>query len=348
LPVSSSSLKLLPKFLACRDADDSSNIAKTGLGSSATLVTSLVAALLQYFDVIHVSLSESSSEDLRIVHNLAQLAHCSAQGKIGSGFDVAAAVYGSMIYSRFDPEVLSNIVLHDSKEEDGGETTNIIHETVMSQSLWTQSINTLALPPGLDLVLGDVCGGSNSPSMARAVLQWRKSGGTIAEELWSTLGSLNQQLAVKFASFSTWALSNESAYTRTIHFLSEQTSNRWIPCEEVHTNCLDFLLAIRNLFSSIRLKMKEMGELAGVEIEPDSQTEIIDATVTIPGVIAAGVPGAGGNDALFALVLSESARIRVENVWTSNNEKSICPLLFTTRESIAGFPGVRIENESLT
>jgi phosphomevalonate kinase len=40
------------------------------------------------------------------VHNLAQLSHCAAQGKIGSGFDVAAAVYGTMQYVRFSPQIL--------------------------------------------------------------------------------------------------------------------------------------------------------------------------------------------------------------------------------------------------
>lgn len=41
---------------------------------------------------------------------------------------------------------------------------------------------------------------------------------------------------------------------------------------------------------------------AGVSIEPDSQTRIADITATLPGVLAAGVPGAGGLDAIFAIV----------------------------------------------
>jgi len=68
-------------------------IAKTGLGSSAALTTSLVSSLLQWFEVTRVGL-RPDLEDRRVVHNLAQLVHANAQGKIGSGFDVAAAVYG--------------------------------------------------------------------------------------------------------------------------------------------------------------------------------------------------------------------------------------------------------------
>lgn len=38
-----------------------------------------------------------------IAHNLAQFVHCLAQGKVGSGFDVSAAVFGSQLYTRFNP-----------------------------------------------------------------------------------------------------------------------------------------------------------------------------------------------------------------------------------------------------
>jgi len=92
LPLLSRSLSQLPKFLPCpRDAEGKEQ--KTGLGSSAALTTSLIASILQWFDVIRIGL-RPDSDDRRLVHNLAQLAHGIAQGNIGSGFDVAAAVYG--------------------------------------------------------------------------------------------------------------------------------------------------------------------------------------------------------------------------------------------------------------
>ena len=40
------------------------------------------------------------------MHRVAQLAHCSAQGKIGSGFDISSAVFGSHRYRRFSPKFL--------------------------------------------------------------------------------------------------------------------------------------------------------------------------------------------------------------------------------------------------
>lgn len=41
----------------------------------------------------------------------------------------------------------------------------------------------------------------------------------------------------------------------------------------------------------IRAKMREMGNLSGVPIEPPEQTELLDACVSGAGVIGGGVPG---------------------------------------------------------
>lgn len=37
--------------------------------------------------------------------------------------------------------------------------------------------------------------------------------------------------------------------------------------------------------------MREMGKLAGVPIEPEEQTQLLDQCVTIAGVVGGGVPG---------------------------------------------------------
>lgn len=88
-------------------------VAKTGLGSSAAMTTAVVAALLHYLGVVNLSLTDDQIQEknnaavLDVVHIIAQTAHCIAQGKVGSGFDVSSAVYGSQRYVRFSPEVLS-------------------------------------------------------------------------------------------------------------------------------------------------------------------------------------------------------------------------------------------------
>ncbi len=60
---------------------------------SAALITSLSGAVVRFCGV-------ACSDFPSVVHNLAQLSHCYAQGKVGSGFDVSSAAYGSHIYTR--------------------------------------------------------------------------------------------------------------------------------------------------------------------------------------------------------------------------------------------------------
>jgi phosphomevalonate kinase len=80
------------------DASGNLQVSKTGMGSSAALTTSFVGALLQWFGIVTLSAEGTRlDEDKRVIHNVSQLAHAVAQGKIGSGFDVAAAVYGKML-----------------------------------------------------------------------------------------------------------------------------------------------------------------------------------------------------------------------------------------------------------
>jgi len=92
---------------------------------------------------------------------------------------------------------------------------------------------------------------------------------------------------------------------------------------------------------------------------PLSQTRLCDATEKLPGVLCAGVPGAGGVDAVFAIVLSPVARMAVERLWskwhtqedlplgttTAFNNATVCPLLLHA-ETDPLVAGVRIEKMS--
>lgn len=101
LKVSRSSVLALPRFLDHEVSLDEVN--KTGLGSSAALVTSIVGALMGHLDLLN---QDPTHDELTRVHHIAQFVHCLAQGKIGSGFDISSAVWGSQIYRRFSYSVL--------------------------------------------------------------------------------------------------------------------------------------------------------------------------------------------------------------------------------------------------
>ena len=109
LPRTLDSLNKIPPFVHLGVTID--NAHKTGMGSSAALITSLVGCLLIHMGAISASsITSVDSDELRLVHNVAQYVHCFAQGKVGSGFDVSAAIYGSHVYTRFDPKVIQPLM----------------------------------------------------------------------------------------------------------------------------------------------------------------------------------------------------------------------------------------------
>jgi phosphomevalonate kinase len=113
LPRTVSSLSKIPPL--CSQDVRLEDVHKTGLGSSAALITSLVASLLLHLSIIsQEDFTEGPSKGRNLAHNLAQFVHCLAQGKVGSGFDVSAAVFGSQIYTRFDPLRLQPLMEGDA------------------------------------------------------------------------------------------------------------------------------------------------------------------------------------------------------------------------------------------
>ena len=64
---------------------------------------------------------------------------------------------------------------------------------------------------------------------------------------------------------------------------------------------------------AVREKIREMGTASDVPIEPQSQTELLDALSTVDGVYGGVVPGAGGYDALALLMKDDQeTKKRVE------------------------------------
>ncbi len=159
LPLTAASLAALPPRL--RLGSSMGAMRKTGLGSSAALVTSLVAAVCVHFNVADLS----KHEDLERLHQLSQFVHCLAQGKIGSGFDVSSACFGSQRYVRFSPTLLDPLL----KE---AESTHAVNFSALFGA-WDNEHAPLALPEGLHLILGDVSVGSNTPLMVSKVLAWK-------------------------------------------------------------------------------------------------------------------------------------------------------------------------------
>lgn len=246
---------------------------KTGLGSSAALVTAFTAAVLIHYLPASVFSPTTDSGKARL-HNLAQAAHCTAQGKVGSGFDVAAAVYGSCVYRRFSPSILEEI--GDVGSKDFSQRLRMLVEDTDPIHKWDAEIETSAvrIPKHLRLVLCDVDCGSQTVGMVKKVLAWRKEKPEEALLLWAALQKGNEDLRHELVRLA----------------------------RSTHPSGLD-PEGLRDIIKTTRSLIREMSSKSGVPIEPNVQTELLDACSEVPGVIGGVVPGAGGFDAVALLVL---------------------------------------------
>ncbi|CAA3013062.1 phosphomevalonate kinase-like [Olea europaea subsp. europaea] len=325
LPLTPESLASLPPFASItfnaeesRGQNSKPEVAKTGLGSSAAMTTAVVAALLHYLGLLNLSSTKGQIEqnkdarELDIVHVIAQTAHCIAQGKVGSGFDVSSAVYGSQRYVRFSPEVLSSA--------QGG---MIIEEAINNvlKANWNHERTKFSLPPMMTLLLGEPgAGGSSTPSMVGAVKKWQKSDPENSLETWKKLSEANSSLEMHLNNLSKLAEKNSDVYTSVINSCSNLTPEKWNEraSEPSRVEVVRELLGARDAMLAIRYNMRKMGEAAGIPIEPESQTRLLDTTMNMEGVLLAGVPGAGGFDAVFAVALGDSSN-KVIKTWSSLN-----------------------------
>ncbi|CAO1622729.1 unnamed protein product [Jaminaea pallidilutea] len=257
----SSQLSVLPAFNPLNCAI--SKVHKTGLGSSAALTTSLVSSMLVHLGVVSRDLHD---EDLVWLHNAAQLAHCAAQGKVGSGFDVSSAVWGSQIFRRFDPKAvealladipqcavegesdaidvkgIANLEDHlgpsnaywkpsplSDKPKNGG-----AHPTAFEGLHYTQAPTTdlprpapFQLPPGVHMILADVDAGSNTPSLVGKVLDWKKRKPEWAQQLFNVLSTSNQSLADAMLSLQIEHDRDAQRYKDALHQCSSSPSKTW-------------------------------------------------------------------------------------------------------------------------
>jgi phosphomevalonate kinase len=257
---------------------------KTGLGSSAAIVTSLTAALLSHY--LPPSLFDlTTPQGRRVLHNLAQVAHCSAQGKIGSGFDVASAVYGSCLYRRFSPALLGTLP-NPGEPLFAAALAALVEDE--DEDKWDCEISkdSVALPPGVAIRMCDVDCGTQTVSMVKKVHQWRDANKEDAAEVYARLQGRVDELA---------------------GVLREHRADE-----------------IGRVMGPVREIMRTLGRDSGVPIEPESQEAMLNALEAVEGVLGSVVPGAGGYDAA-AIVMRDDAetekRVRAFlREWSSTNE----------------------------
>ncbi|KAI0051178.1 Phosphomevalonate kinase [Auriscalpium vulgare] len=350
LPSELASLSKIPPFAST--GVHLPDVSKTGLGSSAALITSLVTALLVHTGVIAPAALAGGEVTLahRFAHNLAQFVHCLAQGKVGSGFDVAAAVFGSQLYTRFNPAVIQHLM------DDTSGTQPLLPTISPGNAAWDYQVKPFKLPPHTRILLADIHAGSNTPLLVGQVLKWRKENPAEAHSLWTSLDQVNTSLGQTLTRLSELHSQNPDAYLETVRYISSLTSVQWLAnpnMQQHHAHCLEAFYEAHLLTEQIRTKMREMGGLSGVEIEPAQQTKLLDESVALAGVIGGGVPGAGGFDAVWLLVAEPPLPIYgippvqlIERLWSEY--KGVSPLLSTESraqgvilEDLDAIPGLK-------
>ncbi len=289
---------------------------KTGLGSSAALVTAIAGALLLYYSDQRSSNYFDEVGRTRL-HNLAQAIHAAAQDQVGSGFDVAAAVYGSCLYRRYTASVVERVV-RPSPLRIPSRITEVVKDEELS---WDAGIDKKAaqLPRRIRLLLCDVHGGTKSVGMARSVLAWRSHVAGDANYIWGKLQEHNDQLVKLLRTVTDMASTNAHEYDQQLETIVTSA-----PGELPPTIWEGKYQDIRDTITNIRTYLRRMGRRVNVPIEPAPQTELLDACSAVPGILGGVVPGAGGYDAIVLLAVDdERVQQKVQALcenWKGTNE----------------------------
>lgn len=148
---------------------------KVGFGSSAATVVAVIKGVLDFHGL------PSSKEEL---YKLSAIAHYVAQGKVGSGFDVAASVYGGVfVYKRFDPSWLV------SQMESGKSVKRVVSEK------WPGfEVEQLEIPGGFQLLVGWTKESASTSAMVKQLNEWAKTHPEEYKNQFDAIANLVQEL----------------------------------------------------------------------------------------------------------------------------------------------------------
>lgn len=242
--------KLLIKGFKITTKSDSAfsvNNGKSGLGSSAAVTVATVKAILG----LHGCTDENE------IHKISQYSHSISQGKVGSGFDIASALYGTIIYSRYSPDLID--LNNPSK----------------------------LFKTNLDCKIKKV-----------------------------NLSDFN----LVFANIPNSSMDTTSSVLKFFKFIKSNPSNQIInEINSANSNAIEALQsedlnAFKNYFEQARKLTKELGKVAGIEIEPDELSNMIGESYDY-GAFVCKLPGAGGMDSIVALCTTNGAALRLKTFW---------------------------------
>lgn len=126
--------------------------------------------------------------------------------------------------------------------------------------------------------------------MVSSIMLWRDANLNTCEEIWLNLDKCNMQIEKCFQKLESYK--NSAEYQREIEYLSSMAPDKWATVNDrINSTVRLTLSTIFKASQTARGLLRRMGQLANVPIEPPAQSELLDATLKIPGVLMAAVPG---------------------------------------------------------
>ncbi|MCK4318969.1 hypothetical protein KAW38_00150 [Candidatus Micrarchaeota archaeon] len=226
---------------------------KSGLGSSATVVSGVVAELF-------LQNGFELERNMDKVHKIAQIAHALAGGNVGSGFDIATAVYGTIEYERYPKETIE--IDMKSKEKFVESVGEVVEKEWKGMRIKKADIGEY----GLEIY--NIKGAKTSTvSAVGAVKKLREKNRGKYDEL------LRKQ-----------------AGGEEIIFLGLEKNDD----EKIRKG----MRIAREAQREIGEEIKKLGEINFTPIEPDELKELINSVEGLENVVAGRCPGAGGYDSV--------------------------------------------------
>ncbi len=282
---------------------------KAGLGSSAAATVATVGALFELN-------GKAIAQNLPLVHRVSQFVHSTAQGKVGSGFDVTAACFGGCKYVRYSPALIP-------LEEIGDERLAAVLD-----SEWNCVTEKIDLPNGFEIAMASFEGESTSTSeMVKLVNKFKAES---PEEYSAIMGKINE---ANDAAIEAMRKINRKYNENPRDFLN------LLSAVEADRGADHLFEEFYGAFRQGRLLTKQLGELSGAQIESDECFALIEESDK-NGAFAAKLPGAGGGDAIAALCIGKQAKARLEEFWKNYREKKLNVLRVAANNA-----GARLESE---
>ncbi len=213
-------------------------VAKSGLGSSAAVTVAGISAVLKAYGL------DASENDA--LHKLAQVAHSIATGKVGSGFDIAAATHGTILYTRYSPAIVKEFPATYQNTD----LLNLVERD------WDYKIERFGLPEVFAMTFANFLGKGTATTVALGSVSKFKE--RDPDRYRTLIDGINRE--------------NERA-VQALRALNKNEGD-------------EGLNAFREAFNKGRLLTKELGVLSQVSIEDDDLTGLIEESTSNGAFVA--------------------------------------------------------------